>query len=207
MNITYVLGDRLYLNITNRCTNRCVFCIRGTADGLGIDLWLPREPEVPEIIAAIKARGDLTRFTEVVFCGYGEPLMRPDVVRGTARFLKEAGLRVRLNTNGQAGMVHGRNVVPEFAAFVDTVSISLNAPDAAAYNRFCRPYGGEDAFGALLDFIRECNRRIPHVILTMVEWPGVDTAAGRRLAEEFKVDFRVRRLEGKFDVGQPADED
>lgn len=200
MIITYVLGDRLYLNITNRCTNRCAFCIRDSADGLGVDLWLPREPEVPEIIAAIQARGDLTRFTEVVFCGYGEPLMRPEAVRETARFLKETGLRVRLNTNGQAGMIHGRNVVPEFAPYVTTVSISLNAPDARTYNTLCRPFGGEAAFAALLEFIRECKRLIPRVTLTMVEWPGVDTAAGRRLAEDLQVGFRVRRLEGKFDA-------
>lgn len=199
MNITYLLSERLYLNITNRCTNRCLFCIRDTSDGLGVELWLPREPDAAEVIEAIRSAPGYPNYPEVVFCGYGEPLLRPDVVTDVARFLKEQGLKIRINTNGQANLIHGRNVVPEFAPYVDSISISLNAHDGPVYNELCRPAGGEGAYQALLEFTEECRRLIPNVVLTVVDWPGVDLEQCRLKADSLGFGFRVRSLTGKFD--------
>ncbi|MCL6561086.1 MAG: radical SAM protein [Firmicutes bacterium] len=84
----YILGESIYLNITNRCTNDCLFCIRRTQEGLGsYDLWLKKEPDLNELM---EAAGDIRRFREVVFCGYGEPLVRADLVVAAARVLKVA---------------------------------------------------------------------------------------------------------------------
>lgn len=200
MNITYRLGERMYLNITNRCTNRCLFCIRNTVDdGLGVDLWLPQEPDAAEVIQAIQSAEGFPEFPEIVFCGYGEPLLRPDVVTEVARFLKERNLKVRLNTNGQANLIHGRNVVSEFAPYVEAVSISLNAQDADTYTELCRPIGGKDAYQAVLEFAVECQRVIPRVTLTIVDWPGIDAQLCRQKAQSLGADFRVRSLTGKFE--------
>ncbi|OPX86264.1 MAG: molybdenum cofactor biosynthesis protein A [Pelotomaculum sp. PtaB.Bin104] len=192
----YRIGAALYLNITNRCTNDCVFCVRRTEEGVGYyDLWLEKEPSLEELL---EAAGDVRRYREVVFCGYGEPLIRVDLVVEAARALKAQGVSVRVNTNGQAGLYHGRNIAAELAGLVDTISISLNASDAAHYAALCRPGQGEEAFPAILEFAAQCTKYIPTVILTVVRWPGVDIARCRQIARDLGVYLRVREPAGTF---------
>ncbi len=189
--IAYKIRDSLYLNVTNRCTNECVFCAR-TRDPVvkGHDLRLAHEPSVEEILDAV---GDPSAHSEIVFCGYGEPLIRLDVVAQAAKMLRERGARrIRINTNGQANLVHGRNIVPELAAFTDELSVSLNAPNAAEYARLCRPTHGADAFEAVKAFIREATKHVPAVTASVVTVPGLDIDACRALAEELGATFRVR---------------
>lgn len=194
----YRLGSSLYLNITNRCTNDCLFCIRRTREGLGsYDLWLEREPDLQELLAAA---GDIRPYQEVVFCGYGEPLIRPDLVVQAAKEFKKRGRPVRINTNGQANLIHGRNILPELAGIVDTVSISLNTADPGQYLEICRPQHGEKAYPALLEFASASKKYIPKVILTAVTWPGVDMEKCLGLARELGVAFRPRRLSGTFNT-------
>lgn len=191
--VAYILGDALYLNITNRCTNTCRFCIRHTVDGIGYDLWLKHEPSVEEVMRAVK---DPTPYREVVFCGYGEPLMRLDLVKAASKLIKEKGGRIRINTNGQANLVYGRNVVPELKGLVDTICISLNAQSAAQYVEICRPFNGEAAYEAVLDFSRRCIGQIPRVVLSVVQWPGVDVEKCWEIACEMGAEFRLRQFTG-----------
>lgn len=194
--LAYRLGGAIYLNITNRCTNDCLFCIRRTREGLGShNLWLIREPELDELLAAA---GDVRPFREIVFCGYGEPLIRAGLVAEAARELRKQGRPVRVNTNGQANLLHGRNILPELAGLVDVVSISLNTAEPGQYMEICRPQHGEQAYEALLAFINESKKYIPRVVLTAVTWPGVDLDKCLALARQLGVDFRVRRLSGTF---------
>ncbi len=188
--IAYAIRNSLYLNITNRCTNACSFCAKFRDFTVkGHQLQLDHEPGLPEIIAAI---GDPSRFDEVVFCGYGEPLLRLDLVKQLAAWLKDKGIRVRINTDGQANLVHGRNILPELAGLVDAVSVSLNAADAATYQNLCRSTYGESAFEEVKNFIREATRHIPSVTASAVTVPGLDVEACRRLAEELGAQFRPR---------------
>jgi TatD DNase family protein len=138
------------------------------------------------------AIGDARGYDEVVFCGYGEPLLRLDLIREVAAWLKGQGITVRVNTDGLANLVHGRNVLPELSGLVDVVSVSLNAADSATYAELCRPPGGTDAFPAVCDFIREATRHIPTVIATAVALPGLDTIPIRRLAESLGATYRER---------------
>ena len=132
MTITYELGSSLYVNITNRCSNACAFCVRNKHDTVnGTDnLWLDREPSVDEIKADFEKR-DVSAYDAVVFCGYGEPMMRADVVIEVAKWLKEkySGVKIRINTNGQANMNCGEDITPRFEGIIDCVSISLNQPE------------------------------------------------------------------------------
>ncbi|MDD4169772.1 MAG: TatD family nuclease-associated radical SAM protein [Desulfotomaculaceae bacterium] len=192
----YTIGDTLYLNITNRCTNDCVFCIRRTKEGVCYyDLWLEKEPSLDELL---EAAGDVRRYREVVFCGYGEPLIRIDLVVEAARALQSQGVPVRINTNGQAGLYHGRNIAAELAGLIDVVSISLNAADSGQYATLCQPQQGEKAFPAILEFAGQCKKYIPQVILSVVRWPGVDIDGCREIARTLDVELRVREPDGTF---------
>lgn len=188
---TYLLHDSLYINLTNRCTNSCDFCVRTTADGsLGYDLWLQREPEADEIIAQI---GDPKQYKEIVFCGYGESTLRLPELLKIARYVKANGGRVRINTNGQANLYYSRDVTPDLEGLIDHVSISLNAPNAAGYDAVCHSIYGPAGFEGMLDFTRRCKQHVPQVTLTVVDvLPPEDIERCRRIAEDIGVSFRVR---------------
>jgi len=189
--IAYKIRGSLYLNITNRCTNACTFCTkRRDYHVKGHLLKLPGEPTAAETLAEV---GDPSTFDEIVFCGFGEPLLRLDVVKEIAAELKARGARVRVNTDGLGNLVHGRNILPELAGLVDALSVSLNAPDAQTYARICPNRYGAASFAALLDFLREAPKHIPSVTATAVALPGLDHEAVRRLAESIPgVTFRLR---------------
>jgi TatD DNase family protein len=190
--IAYKIRNSLYLNITNRCPNRCSFCVRFKQDYVkGHYLHLLHEPSVLELQSAI---GDLRDHDEIVFCGYGEPLIRLDTVTALAAWIKEKGGIVRINTNGQGSLIHGRDILPEFKGLVDRISISLDAHDEATYNRLCLP-SMEGAYAAVLDFIKKARGVIPDVTVTVVDAHGVDIEKCRAIADELGVKFRLRHLD------------
>jgi TatD DNase family protein len=188
--ITYPIRNSLYLNLTNRCTSACTFCVRYSTDFVkGHNLRLREEPSSQDLIREI---GDPRRYAEVVFCGYGEPLIRLDVVKEVAAEVKRKGGKVRIDTNGHANLIHKRNVLPELAGLVDAVSISLNAQNAELYQKVNQPQFGSDAYQAVKDFIFEAGKYIPEVTATVVSLPEVDLDACRKIAEELGARFRVR---------------
>lgn len=188
--IAYELDKKLYLNITNRCTNDCSFCIRNLGPGVGgYNLWLDREPTPREVIDAI---GDPTEYEEIVFCGYGEPMIRLDLILEVAGYIKKFGVPVRIDTNGHANLIHGVNVPPKLKGLIDTISISLNAENAAKYQKICRPKYGEKTFESIIEFAKECTKYVPNVILSVVEIPGIDIERCRRIAGEIGARLRVR---------------
>jgi TatD DNase family protein len=190
--IAYKIRNNLYLNITNRCTNECSFCIRFHTDYVkGYNLRLSEEPTEEELKDAI---GDPSQYREVVFCGYGEPLLRLDLVKNVALWIKQKNGRVRINTNGHGNLIHGRNILPELKGIVDSISISLDAQDEETYNRICRPTF-KNAFREVLSFIKEAKKYIPDVTVTVVTATGVDVEKCREIAEELGVRFRVRKLD------------
>ncbi len=188
--IAYRIRDSLYLNITNRCSNRCSFCAKFDDFTVkGHFLQLDHEPDAVEVLAAV---GEHSGYDEVVFCGYGEPLIRLELVKEVARALKEEGRRIRINTDGQANLVHGRNILPELAGIVDSVSVSLNAADGATYARLCNTPFGDGGFRGVCDFLTQAKQYIPEVIASAVTVPGLDVAAVRTLAQSLRVTFRER---------------
>jgi TatD DNase family protein len=190
--IAYQIRDSLYLNITNRCTNKCSFCIRFQSDYVkGHNLRLTDEPTEDELKEAI---GDPLQYQEIVFCGYGEPLLRLEVVKNVARWVKQKKGRVRIDTNGHGNMIHGRNILPELQGIVDSMSISLNAQTPALYDTICKP-SFSNAYEGVLSFIREAKKIIPNVQVTVVSLPGVDIGECRRIAGELGVQLRVRGLD------------
>ena len=192
-NIAYKIRNSLYLNITNRCSNTCGFCAKFDDFSVkGHRLQLDHEPDVEEVKKAV---GDPRPFDEVVFCGYGEPLLRLDLVKEIAAWLKQQGVKVRINTDGQANLVHGRNILPELAGLIDAVSVSLNAPDAETYQQLCHSRFGVRGYQAVKDFLREAGNCIPSVTASAVSLPGIDMEACRKVAED---ELRVRFLRRQY---------
>ena len=189
--IVYEIRDQLYLNITNRCSNHCAFCIRNGTDFVkGHNLRLKKEPSPAEVITAI---GDPKRYSEVVFCGYGEPLIRLSAVKEIGSWIKKHGGKVRVDTNGQANLLHGRKVAKELSGSVDAVSVSLNAQDSACYDRMCCSQYGEGAYQGVKDFVLDARDHIKDVTVTFVTVPGVDVERCKEIAEkELAVKYRVR---------------
>jgi GTP 3',8-cyclase len=204
--LAYVLGDALYLNVTSACTLACTFCPK-IRDGDwvvgGYDLKLARDPSADDVWAAAVSAG-LAGRSEIVFTGLGEPTRRLSVLLDLVSRLEAAGANhVRLDTDGLASLREGRDVAPLLAAAgLDAVSVSLNAPDADTYARFCPSRYGREAYEAVRAFIRSCVGVIPDVAASAVALPGLSEAACRAAAEALGARFRWRpydrlgRIEG-----------
>ena len=198
MTITYELGNSLYVKITNRCSNACSFCVRNKHDTVnGKDnLWLDHEPAVDEIKADFEKR-DLSEYDAVVFCGYGEPMMRADVVIEIAKWLKKnhPDIKIRINTNGQANMIYKRDITPQLEGIIDCVSISLNAENAEKYQKLCKSEFGEEAYAGPLEFARLAKQHVPKVVLSVVDiMKPEEIEQCRKVAEDCGVTFRVREF-------------
>ncbi|HHW25306.1 MAG TPA: radical SAM protein [Clostridiales bacterium] len=195
MTITYKVGNSLYINITNRCTNACEFCVRTQSDGYyAPNLWLDREPTVEEICQDL-ASHDLDVYDEIVFCGYGEPTCRFEEMLAVCDYIRKATkTAIRLNTNGHANLICGRDVTPELAGRFDTISVSLNAANANDYQKICRSVFGEAAYDAMLAFAAGAKKYVPRVVLTVVRGtiPDDDIEECKKIASSHGLELRVR---------------
>ncbi|MBF0190150.1 MAG: YchF/TatD family DNA exonuclease [Magnetococcales bacterium] len=194
--LAYPIGHSLYLNLTKACTLHCDFCPKwhGAPVVHQYDLSLRRHPGAAQVLQAM---GDFSAYREIVFCGFGEPTLRLDTLLEVASAIKQRGeFRVRINTDGLANRVFGQDVTPRFRGLIDAVSVSLNAQDAATYERLCQP-ALSGSYEAVLAFIRAVKAHVPDVTATAIQGlEGVDIEACRRIAEvDLGVRFRVRYLD------------
>ncbi len=196
MTITYEYGKNLYVNLTNRCPNRCEFCLRTHSAGsiYAEDLWLEREPSKEEILEDIKKR-DLNQYQQLVFCGYGEPTCRlQDLLWLCDEVKKFSSIDIRINTNGLSDLINGKHSAAQLDDRVDVVSISLNAPNAEKYEDVCHSEYGLEAFPAILKFAAEAGLYVPKVYMTVVDtMPQADIDECRRICEGLGAIFRVRK--------------
>lgn len=198
MTILYDVGGKLYINLTNKCPCNCTFCIRHNGDGAyGSDsLWLEHEPSLDEVKAAF-AKVDMSKYKEVVFCGYGEPMERVNEVIAVGEFVKANydDVTVRLNTNGLGDKIHGVPTAKLLQGAVDIVSISLNSYCREKYNEVTRPKW-DDAFDAMLSFAADCKSYLPQVVFTVVDViPPEDISRAKALAMSIGIPLRVREYE------------
>lgn len=201
MTITYQVKDSVYVNLTNRCPCACTFCLRNNADGVfgSGSLWLEREPTVCEIEGSLSG-WDFERFREIVFCGYGEPTERLDVLLEVAKFIRGRWpqVKIRVNTNGLSDLIAGVPTASRFSGLVDEVSISLNTDDPEEYLSMCRPKFGAAAYPAMLKFAEEVARFVPDVVMTVVGEPVTSPEKQercRRICEGVGARLRVRPYE------------
>jgi TatD family-associated radical SAM protein len=201
MCIAYEVGSGLYINITNRCSNRCSFCIRNNGDGAyGSDsLWLIREPSREEIFEAVFKR-ELSKYDEIVFCGYGEPSYRLDECIALAKEIKSRypGMKTRINTNGQSDLILECDSAPLYKDAFDTVSISLNTCDAEKYDAMCHPVYKLDAFEAILKFAQNVKNYVQNVTFSVVRESLSEEELSEcfKIAEKLQIPLRVRTYIG-----------
>lgn len=193
--ILYTYQNQVYANITNRCDCNCIFCIRTHKDSIGEaeNLWHKGDPGLEEIKKAMD-EFDFTEYDELVYCGYGEPTCALETLIASAAYARERyGLKIRLNTNGLANLYHGRDVLPELANVVDSMSISLNAPTSERYREITNP-SFDQAFEAMLSFAENAKKQIGQVQFSVVDvLTEEEIAASGKLADEMGILLRVRK--------------
>lgn len=199
MTVTYVVDGGLYINVTNRCTNRCDFCIRNNGDGAygSESLWLLREPSEEEILESVWSMNP-EKFGEVIFCGYGEPSVRLGVVRSVAEKIKEKypEIKIRINTNGQSDLILGYDSAPLYKDVFDSVSISLNAPTAERYQEICHSIYGDKALESIINFAKNVKNYVQNVKFSLVResLTAEEIKECYNISEECGVPLRIRDL-------------
>lgn len=200
MTILYKVHNNLYVNLTNRCPCACTFCLRQTKENVTGDdssLWLEREPSVEEVIAEFD-KYDMSEYEEVVFCGFGEPTERLDALLDVAAFVKKQfGKPIRVNTNGLANLIWEEDVTPKFEGLVDTISISLNTPDAKQYQEIVRSKFGDRSYEAMLEFAGNVKKYVPNVVLSTVSTTLTEDEERQcaQICEKLGVTYRIRPFE------------
>lgn len=190
-NFTYQLGNSLYINVTNRCNADCLFCRRKTDPFIsGYNLGMKKSEE-PDAEVYIKEIGDPKKYDEIVFCGYGEPTIRWEIVKTISKFVKDNGGKTRLNTNGHGNIINHRDITVEMKGLIDTVSISLNSTDAKQYAELMQI--DQEYFYAMIEFAKKSVQNVDKVILSVVDLDEIEIQKARNLVEEeIKAEFRVR---------------
>lgn len=191
-------NENVYVNLTNRCPCSCTFCLRNTKEmSESNSLWLKREPTVEEVISEFE-KYDLSSINEVIFCGFGEPLTRIDDLLEVAKYLKNryCNIKIRVNTNGLADLIHNKKTAVLLKELVDTVSISLNASNAEEYLKITRNKFGIESYNAMLKFAVSCKEYVPNVVMTVVDCIGQEEIkACQAVCDDIGVGLRVRPFE------------
>lgn len=196
-NYVYLLDGKIYINLTNLCTNDCVFCIRAIKDDVvGANLFL--DTEILDVKEVTKQLDDIKpkNYKEIVFCGYGEPILKLEELKEVAKYIKSnyPHLKIRINTNGQGNLIHKRNIIPELTGIIDSVSISFNGENKEVYDAISMPKI-ENAYEGMKDFIKECvkaNIETTATIVTGYKNYDVDLDSCKKQIEELGAKFRER---------------
>lgn len=199
MEILYKVHNNLYVNLTNQCPCACTFCLRQTMDRIGESdrLWLDHEPTYEEVVEAF-GKFDMSQYEEVVFCGFGEPTMAFPVLKQVAKYVKDTYHKpIRINTNGLGNLIWERDITPELEGIVDTISISLNTPNATRYHELVRSKFGDKSFDAMLDFAKKATKFVPKVVLSTVDTTLTkeEEAECQKICESIGAVYRIRPWE------------
>lgn len=203
--LAYLLDDKIYINLTNNCTNRCIFCLRqDKSDVCGQEMWLDNETfgandVIEQLEAIIKKQLEAAKpnsLNEIIFCGYGEPLLKLDLLKEVAAYIREnyPNTKIRVNSNGHANLIYKRNIAPELKPLIDDISISLNAPTEEEYNELSQP-NIQGAYEGVKEFIKACADEGISTTASVVEnYKGrhLDLEACEKIANGLGAKFRVR---------------
>ncbi len=197
-NLVYLLDNKIYINLTNQCTNKCTFCIRTLKDDVcGANLWLKNENiSAQDVINKLKKLKKDEN--EIIFCGYGEPTLKLEILKEVAKFIKThyQGVKIRLNTNGHANFIYNRNIIPELVGLIDEISVSLNAPTEELYKELAQPtFVCDNVLEQVKDFLKKSvEANIPTVASVVSGYKDydIDLKACEKIAQDLGATFKVR---------------
>lgn len=192
------IKKNIYVNLTNRCPCSCTFCLRQTKKMLESNsLWLEKEPTVQEVINEFESI-NINLYDEIIFCGFGEPTERLDVIIEVSKYLKSinSNTKIRINTNGLGDLINKKNVAPLLNGIIDTVSISLNAPNAEEFYKITKSKFGIESYDEMKKFAISCKSYIPNVVFTVVDCIGEENIkASQKICDDLGITLRVRPFE------------
>lgn len=186
---SYDIDGKLYINLTNKCSNNCDFCVRHSESYEGYYLWLKKEPTVKEVILSLP---NLDNYKEIIFCGYGEPTYRVEKIVTLGKYFKSLGKSTRLNTNGHGNKINGRNITKDLVGVIDVVSISLNQSNSHKYEKICHSIYGESAFDIMIDFAKNCVKEGISTVLSIVKVDDVNIDECEKIAKSVGATLKVR---------------
>ena len=192
-NYVYIIGNKIYINLTNRCSNKCDFCIRQGRQGMAdTTLWIDNEPDAEDVIEQLPSNLD-EYDEEVVFCGFGEPTYNLETLDEVASYLHCVDKNTRINTNGQANLIHNEDVSELIVTSCDVINVSLNECNATKYQAHCKSIYGAKAYDAMLEFAKLCKERGGNVIFSVVDSIGkADIAECQKIADKLGIPLRIR---------------
>lgn len=198
-NLVYLLDGKIYINLTNKCTNECVFCIRSLKDNVcGTNLWLKNDTvTTEEVIKQLDALKKEEK--EIIFCGYGEPTLKLDILKEIAKFIKDnyKDIKIRVNTNGHANFIYKRNIIPELTGLIDEISVSLNAPSEELYRELSQPnINCEKILDEVKDFIKksvEAGIETTASVVSGYKDYDINLEVCEQIAKDLGAKFRVRQ--------------
>ena len=193
--IVFFLGNKIYINLTNRDTNDRQFLTSETTENFfGHNVKIEKEPSADEVWKIIREI-DLESVQEVVLGGIGEPTLRLDVTQELARRLKMnfPRLKISLITNGQGSLIKGDNILSDLKESVDSISVLLYTGDPQQYEELCRPLGGEAVFPAILEFIRGGVANGFEMEIIGINLPQIDLFKIKHLSDLFGTGYNVKR--------------
>ncbi len=218
--------DYLRLSITDRCNERCLYCLPENFSS-----WMPRADlltydEILAVVRAAVAQG----FRHFRVTG-GEPLLRDGVAGFVGRLVGTPGVEtVQLTTNGTRLPVLARELV---GAGLERINVSLDAVDPAVYRALthgelqpvldgialCRELGvrslklntvlmrgkNEDQIGPLLDFAARHGLVLRFIELMPVSLTEMLDASNflpvGEVMQTLRRDDELEPLEGKLGLG------
>ncbi len=189
----YQIDDNLYVNLTNKCSNACIFCVRNGKDSYyGNKLWIDKEPTAQEVIQILEQK-EFKKFNEVVFCGFGEPTYRLAELIVIGRYVKSKGGKVRLNTNGHGNLINGRDITKELSLSVDKINVSLNAGEESVYLKQCNPLF-DNAYDKLKEFALSCKQNGIDTVFSIVDSIGEEQIEKcKKISNELGIPLRIRQ--------------
>ncbi len=196
-NLVYILDGKIYINLTNMCTNDCIFCLRRDKDDVcGQDMWLKSEKITSEDVIEQLNKYEDKIAKGITFCGYGEPTMKFEVLKQVAEYIKHnyPDTFIKVNTNGHGNVINKKDILPELKGLVDEFSISLNAQNSDLYKELSQPKI-DNAYESMKDFAKKAYENGFKTTLSVVSGYkdyDVDLALCEKIAKDLHASFRNR---------------
>mmetsp|Transcript_15879 Transcript_15879/g.23913 ORF Transcript_15879/g.23913 Transcript_15879/m.23913 type:complete len:218 (+) Transcript_15879:71-724(+) len=198
--LTYWLRGNLYVSVTNRVNSLSPVVLRGPSFTMPSESGFCKlsyendtdfEPTSDMIFDAVDQAFEAGKIAvssmdseQVTFAGYGEPLLRAEVICDAATMIKDKrhGVPLRIKTNGLVSSSDASDLALRLRdSGIDKMCISLNSDNPKQHQEIMKPTT-DAKFGDVCSFVIACVEAGLEVECTAVERPDVNISGVRALA-------------------------